>query len=154
MRKKEKLERAIAKMGYGTPEGKRLAQKIEERERKKQERKDNMMEITKFVGFVFGIVIISCIVLAALICPLYFYGDNTVTIVATNLSDSEYAYILKGDSNLHVKYFNEQRNSNDSTIIFAMYVSYSWTIKNVMVEFLDNGNLNEKVEFYYEEKNK
>ena len=154
MKKKEKIERAVAKLGWDTPEGKRLAGQIARREKERREGVDDIVGVGKFIGLCTGIAAAVCLLLAALICPLYFYGDNSVNIVATNLSDSDYAYILRGDSNLHVKYSNEQRNLNDSTIIFTMFVSHSWTIKDIMVEFLDNGNLGETVEFYYEEEEK
>ena len=93
MNKKEKIEIAVAKLTWDTPEGRRLAGQIAAREQKRRERVDDIRSAFSFIGICIGVMSAVVLFCAALICPLYFYGDNAVTIFATNVSASDYEYI-------------------------------------------------------------
>jgi hypothetical protein len=126
MRKKEKLEKAMVKMLGDSAEGVILRDEIYQREFRREEIKGKMKS---FFGLcVIGLALMLAIstVLAAIFCPVVFYSETEILFTVQNVSDTQYTYILSGNSSMRLRYYGETRNLDNSDIAFHIMVAHCW----------------------------
>lgn len=122
--------------------------KEDEKRRKRKDRKeriewilDDVKDALEPVAIFLGVIIISTIVLAAIICPLIYYGDQLTTIKIFNTTDEQYAYIVNGSEHLNVKYDSEKRYYNGTISEITMITNGCWNAEKIITKFLDLGSI-------------
>jgi hypothetical protein len=125
-RKKRKIEDAIFKMNIGTPEHEMEQARRQNALWRKEKRIDKMKSFCNFCGVGLAIILAISVVLAAILCPIIFYTETEVLFTVQNVSDAQYAYILNGDSSMHLRYYGETRNLENNDIEFHIMVAHCW----------------------------
>lgn len=120
----------------------------DEKRRKKRERKDSfeyaidsLKDGLAPVAIFIGIILLSAIILAAIICPLVYYGDQSTTFNVSNVTNEQYAYMINGSKHLNVKYDSEKRTYDGTLIEITMMANRCWDSDNIIAKFLDLGNI-------------
>lgn len=120
----------------------------DEKRRKKRERKDSFEYAVDSlknglapVAIFIGIILLACVALAALICPLIYYGEQFTTFNVSNVTNEQYVYMINGSEHLNIKYESEKRTYEGTLIEITMVASRCWDSDNIIAIFLDLGNI-------------
>jgi len=124
---------------YYKEDGKRR-RKIERKENF-ENAMDNLKNGLLSAAIFLGAILIACIILSAIICPLIYYCDQSVTFNVSNVTNEQYAYMINGSKHLRVRYESEKRVYDGALIEMTMITNNCWNAEKVITNFLDFGNI-------------